>query len=80
MDASDQDQYHAGYLAGLVAEARRDRRRLDPSRGKPEGRWWRHGFDDGWTGSDALRDMVARSAGHRPADPAALPAVTEAPR
>lgn len=62
MDASDQDRYHAGYLAGLVAEARRDRRRLDPSHGGPEGRWWRHGFDDGWTGSDALRDITAQPA------------------
>lgn len=78
MDASDQDQYHAGYLAGLVAEARRDRRRLDPSRGKPEGRWWRNGFDDGWTGSDALRDLTAQPVhilGH-----AVPPATAEASR
>lgn len=62
MNASDQDQYHTGYLAGLVAESRRDRRRLDPSRGRPEGRWWRLGFDDGWSGSDALRDFTAQPA------------------
>lgn len=79
MDASDQDQYHAGYLAGLVAEARRDRRRLDPSRGQPEGRWWRHGFDDGWSGSDALRDITARPASAVvPANPT-LQAATDCP-
>lgn len=77
MDASDQDQYHAGYLAGLVAESRRDRRRLDPTRGQPQGRWWRHGFDDGWAGSDALRDITARPAASVvPVDPT-LQAATE---
>lgn len=80
MDASDQDQYHTGYLAGLVAESRRDRRRMDPSHGQPAGRWWRRGFDDGWTGSDALRDITASPAtAIVPANPI-LQAATDYPR